>query len=529
MPNVCEKCGWKLDGAQRFCPNCGAPVNTFPSEAVSQRFCAGCGSSLPAETKFCTICGTPCATTDTVAAVSAPATLPPANRESNSSVLKIVAIVLGLFAVITVLVIVSVVYVGYRAKKKADALEQAGQQNGLNQVLQLLGGKGTPHGRSDEPGTAKTKEGPAAPAPHFELIAPGAQSSPASKIPLCEGLRVVDSVNDPAGWGDYELIATVESVTPKGISLSFSSEARSGGSTSPGSTPTGRNVKLTNVRRTVLEQDRLHAHAIMNVHSDLFPESFPGTTALELSVDQLSELNSKGRTANTVSAITPDTVGALTVMAALMAPDPWSALPKTTCALTRVEPKDVAFPMIVNNQRTELPAIHARCTTDKGTVYDQYILDDADNPLGLGSSRPNGGMRTEITEITFPSKQPPRQIEQSLAQTGRVQVYGIHFNFASATLRPESEPVLQQIAQAMNDHSDWKISVEGHTDNIGGDAYNLDLSNQRAAAVTQALVERYHLSADRFTSVGYGASRPVASNDTLEGRALNRRVELARR
>ena len=523
MPNACEKCGWALDGAQRFCPNCGAPVNTSPSEAVSQRFCAGCGSSLPAETKFCTICGTPCATTDTVAAVSAPATLAPANRESNSSVLKIVAIVLGLFAVITVVVIGSVVYVGYRAKTKADALEQAGQRNGLNQVLQLLSGKGTPQGRSDEPGTTKTKEGPAAPAPHFELIAPGTQSSPASKIPLCEGLRVAVSVNDPAGSGDYEFIETVESVTPKGISLSFSSEARSGGSTSPGSTPTGRNVKLTNVRRTVLEQDRLHAHAHMNLHSDLFPESFPGTTTLVLSVDQLSELNSKGQTAVIVPAITHDAAGALTVMATLMAPDPWSAMPKATCQLTRVEPKDVAFPVIVNNQRAELPAIHATCTTDKGTGENYYILDDADNPLVLGSTL------TEITEITFPSKQPPRQIEQSLAQTGRVQVYGIHFNFASATLRPESEPVLQQIAQAMNDHSDWKISVEGHTDNIGGDAYNLDLSNQRAAAVTQALVERYHLSADRFTSVGYGASRPVASNDTLEGRALNRRVELVRR
>jgi len=524
MPNVCGECGWTLEGVQPFCPNCGTPVNASASEAASQMFCAGCGSSITGDTKFCTKCGTPCATTATASAVSVPAMLPPVKPRSNSSVLKIVAIVLGLLALITVMVIGSVVYVGYRVKKKVDVIQQGGPQDGSDRQLRSLDGKGTPQGPSNEPGTTMNKEMPVAPAPHFEPIAPGSQSSPASKIPLCEGLRVVGSVTDPAGWGDYELIQTIESVTPKGITLTTSSQAPKGRST----TPLNRDVNTSNVRRIVLQQDLLHAHAIMNLESDLFPDSFPGSTDLVLSVDQLSELNSKGQTAETVPSITPNIVGNLTAMAALTAADPWSALPKFTCALTRVEPKDVAFPVIVNNQRAELPAIHTRCQTDKGSV-DEYILDDAELPLGLGSSAPNKGMLTEITEITFPTKQASRQIEQSLAQTGRVEVYGIHFDFASATLRPESEPVLKQIAQVMNDHPDWKISVGGHTDNIGGNTYNQDLSNQRAAAVRQALVERYHLAPDRFTSVGYGASRPVASNDTLEGRALNRRVELVRR
>ncbi len=89
-------------------------------------------------------------------------------------------------------------------------------------------------------------------------------------------------------------------------------------------------------------------------------------------------------------------------------------------------------------------------------------------------------------------------------------------------------PVLKEIADAMITNPSWKLSVEGHTDNIGGDAYNLDLSNRRAAAVKQALGERYHIAPDRLTTVGYGASRPKESNDTLEGRARNRRVELVR-
>jgi outer membrane protein OmpA-like peptidoglycan-associated protein len=80
----------------------------------------------------------------------------------------------------------------------------------------------------------------------------------------------------------------------------------------------------------------------------------------------------------------------------------------------------------------------------------------------------------------------------------------------------------------MTDNPDWKLTVEGHTDNIGGDPYNLDLSKRRAAAVKEALVTRFHIAPDRLANDGYGASRPVETNDTLEGRARNRRVELTR-
>ena len=107
-------------------------------------------------------------------------------------------------------------------------------------------------------------------------------------------------------------------------------------------------------------------------------------------------------------------------------------------------------------------------------------------------------------------------------------MYGIYFDFASDTIRPESEPVLKEIADALAKNPAWKLRVEGHTDNVGGQAYNTELSNRRAAAVKQALAERYHVSADRLTTAGFGASRPKEPNDTLEGRARNRRVELVR-
>ena len=88
------------------------------------------------------------------------------------------------------------------------------------------------------------------------------------------------------------------------------------------------------------------------------------------------------------------------------------------------------------------------------------------------------------------------------------------------------EPVLKEIAQAMADKPDWKLTITGHTDNIGGHKYNLDLSQRRAAAVKQAVVERYHVNPGRLSTGGDGDFNPVDTNDTLEGRARNRRVEL---
>ncbi len=87
---------------------------------------------------------------------------------------------------------------------------------------------------------------------------------------------------------------------------------------------------------------------------------------------------------------------------------------------------------------------------------------------------------------------------------------------------------MKAIADLMTQNPGWQLSVEGHTDNIGTEAYNLDLSKRRAAAVKQALVERYHITANRLATVGFGASRPKEGNDTLAGRARNRRVELVR-
>lgn len=116
----------------------------------------------------------------------------------------------------------------------------------------------------------------------------------------------------------------------------------------------------------------------------------------------------------------------------------------------------------------------------------------------------------------------------ALTKDGRVAVYGINFDFNSATLRPESTVVLEQVAGLLRGEPALGISIEGHTDDIGGEAYNMALSGKRANAVRDWLVAA-GIDAARLEAVGKGAGSPVATNGNDVGRAQNRRVELARR
>jgi outer membrane protein OmpA-like peptidoglycan-associated protein len=110
----------------------------------------------------------------------------------------------------------------------------------------------------------------------------------------------------------------------------------------------------------------------------------------------------------------------------------------------------------------------------------------------------------------------------------RIRIYGIHFDVDSAHIQPRSEPVIAEIAQLMQATPGLRFQVEGHTDSDGGAVYNLGLSQRRAQAVVDDLVARYHIARARLVAKGYGLTKPVASNETPAGKALNRRVELLR-
>lgn len=115
---------------------------------------------------------------------------------------------------------------------------------------------------------------------------------------------------------------------------------------------------------------------------------------------------------------------------------------------------------------------------------------------------------------------------QHLKSEGHVSLYGIYFDFDSAEIRPESEPVLREIARLLRENPSLKLYVVGHTDNVGKLQYNLQLSKRRAQAVVEELVRRYGIERTRLKAFGVGPLAPVASNKTPEGRAKNRRVEL---
>ncbi|HZS99195.1 MAG TPA: OmpA family protein [Terriglobales bacterium] len=117
-------------------------------------------------------------------------------------------------------------------------------------------------------------------------------------------------------------------------------------------------------------------------------------------------------------------------------------------------------------------------------------------------------------------------LEKTIAQTGSAAVYGIHFDSDSAKLRPDSTPALESVLGLINNHPGSHWIIAGHTDNQGNGEHNQTLSQNRAASVI-AWLKAHGVDASRLAPQGFGASRPVADNVTANGRALNRRVEIA--
>ncbi|HXY40029.1 MAG TPA: OmpA family protein [Vicinamibacteria bacterium] len=115
-----------------------------------------------------------------------------------------------------------------------------------------------------------------------------------------------------------------------------------------------------------------------------------------------------------------------------------------------------------------------------------------------------------------------------IKSTGHVAVYGITFDTNKAEVKPKSKPTLDQIAALLKQDPALKLKVVGHTDMTGLFDANLKLSQARAESVVQVLVAQHGVAASRLRGYGVGPLAPVARNDTDEGRAKNRRVELVK-
>jgi outer membrane protein OmpA-like peptidoglycan-associated protein len=343
-------------------------------------------------------------------------------------------------------------------------------------------------------------------------------------------MLVVTAIADPGG--DYESMKQIRSIDADGITISYH-----------GAKPAEGGQDVTDLNRLVLTQDLEKAHNYAQLFGRNQPHSFPGTTAISASKEVFAELSQKGTSEFTFQ---PDGMkGAIGNMVSMVSAFGISTkelgadaaeldrLSKDACTLTRKGSGLVAFPVLLDDQPTTLPAVRAACSTDDGPA-EFYILNQPDYPLML-AWKLGSGSQLQVTKISYP---PPAakaatasastHIEQQLQENKKVEIYGIYFDFGSDRLKPESTPVLQEIAAVLVAHPDWKLNVNGHTDNIGGDDYNLDLSKRRSAAVKAALADKYRIASTRLETDGFGASQPVDTNATLAGRARNRRVELVR-
>ena len=170
----------------------------------------------------------------------------------------------------------------------------------------------------------------------------------------------------------------------------------------------------------------------------------------------------------------------------------------------------------------------------------RYLLAKLDRPEGavyaalyLGESNRGNVAVVKIVEtkemetgkIEFISAS---DMNTALTDDGKVLIYGILFDFDKDVIKPESNPTLDEIADLLKSNPDLKLKIVGHTDNKGAADYNLDLSERRAANVVTALVSDYGIDVGRLSAEGAGMTQPVDTNDTEEGRAKNRRVELVK-
>ena len=118
------------------------------------------------------------------------------------------------------------------------------------------------------------------------------------------------------------------------------------------------------------------------------------------------------------------------------------------------------------------------------------------------------------------------EYELKLIERGRATL-NVEFDYGRAVVEPKYYKDIQGVAEVMKKYPDMKIIIEGHTDNVGGKEYNLNLSQKRAEAVKKIMVTKFNIKPSMLTAKGFGSSKPIEHNATAEGRQKNRRVEVS--
>lgn len=319
-----------------------------------------------------------------------------------------------------------------------------------------------------------------------------------ARIPLKVGLTLSHVWRSLPNDYEHECLSQVTAVDARGIDVTSSC-------------PVGRDRKVVTSSRRLCRSDLTDSFIYVAEFGLGFPPTLRGSLQFSLSDSSFAALKARGTVRHRYLDVADRK-------------DQRLVLDRDIDGDLRSDGRGT-FKLIVNDTTVELPTIEATLAQQHQITHVK-VLDDARFPLMLDYYRP-GETKFFITytKVSFPTE---HAIEQHLATDRKVDVYGIYFDFASDSLRPESEPVLREIATVLDAHPDWKLTITGHTDSIGGAASNLELSRRRSARVRRALVEQFHVADARLATSGSGAGQPKDVNTTVEGRARNRRVELVR-
>lgn len=192
-------------------------------------------------------------------------------------------------------------------------------------------------------------------------------------------------------------------------------------------------------------------------------------------------------------------------------------------------PKAASKAQVVRNLNTALRSAGYTFDYDSGE-YGDFTVHKGGTWILIEVSGGGGYRQTVVKEIELKQDvvADAAALGNGLEANGHVVANGILFDTGKADVKPESGPAMQEIVKMLEQNPKMKIYVVGHTDNVGALPSNLELSRQRAAAVVKVLSTQYKVAADRLQPFGDGPYAPVASNDSEDGRSLNRRVELVK-
>jgi outer membrane protein OmpA-like peptidoglycan-associated protein len=309
-----------------------------------------------------------------------------------------------------------------------------------------------------------------------------------------EGLTITRAYTSQYG-PDAEEFNVIRSVSPDGVLIDYN------------------DTRGIAAQRLVRSVDRRGASTYLIGFDPSVPRVIPNTTSLGVSSALLNELRTRG-----------------SAPVSLMYDRKLSTIP----GVLTVVNDNSRMPVMVENQIVNMPVLIARGSFQKGnrsgTGY-FYFLSDVNNPVTVEYRIKfswENAMRTTRTVRVSAGRSEQAAMEQTLRTIRKLDVYGIHFDFDKASIRPQARSLITDIATTMKNNPTWTIAIRGHTDSLGAPDYNLNLSARRAEAVKQAIVSGHGINPGRISTSGAGMSEPKAPNDTLQGRAQNRRVELTR-